>query len=344
MTRTKTKPLAGQTEGKTQEKITSEDEGSGDQVKRHEHIQGLNQEDHTYVKRSQSSDKRTPEEGAAATIGEALESVGINSPASIPVTVEEVSQHGHTVVNQGKTQQPGTSYVLSDMTRGLGNVRFDAGDVHSIPQLPIFNHANTSLSSSQAVPRIAMTVQSGVGDTLRNMNEDPAPVGDDLNLQAPVRIASMHHAASITEPKQRLPTFDGRQNWDAFWVQFEFIADQFGWDANKKLSYLMSSLRELALEFVSKIPLSNRASLPGLIDALKHRFGDNVRPETYRASLDMIKKEPKENLHEYAAKVREIMAKAYPGLEGSELFTEMLVERIVKGLPDTNLVYDVLSK
>ena len=69
-----------------------------------------------------------------------------------------------------------------------------------------------------------------------------------------------------------------------------------------------------------------------------------MRPETYRASLDMIKKEPKENLHEYAAKVREIMAKAYPGLEGSELFTEMLVERIVKGLPDTNLVYDVLSK
>ena len=85
----------------------------------------------------------------------------------------------------------------------------------------------------------------------------------------------------------------------------------------------MSSLRELALEFVSKIPLSNRASLPALIDEIKHRFGDNVRPETYRASLDMIKKESKENLHEYAAKVREIMAKAYPGLEGSELFTEM---------------------
>ena len=105
--------------------------------------------------------------------------------------MEEVSQHGHTVVNQEKTQQPVASYVFSDMTRGLGNVRFDVGDAHSIPQLPIFNQANTSLSSSQAIPRITRTVKSGVVDILRKMNEDSAPTGDDLNLQAPVRTASM---------------------------------------------------------------------------------------------------------------------------------------------------------
>ena len=38
------------------------------------------------------------------------------------------------------------------------------------------------------------------------------------------------------------------------------------------------------------------------------------------------------------------MSKAYPGLEGSDLFTSMLIDRIVRGLLDPALAYDVLSK
>ena len=59
---------------------------------------------------------------------------------------------------------------------------------------------------------------------------------------------------------------------------------------------------------------------------------------------NFIKKDTKENLREYAARVGELMSKAYPGLAGSDLFTSMLIDRIVRGLPDPALVYDVLSK
>ena len=85
-------------------------------------------------------------------------------------------------------------------------------------------------------------------------------------------------------------------------------------------------------------------NLPDLIKSLKRRFGDSVLPETHRAALDFVKKDTKENLREYAARVGELMSKAYPGLEGSDLFTSILIDRIVRGLPDPALVYDVLSK
>ena len=38
------------------------------------------------------------------------------------------------------------------------------------------------------------------------------------------------------------------------------------------------------------------------------------------------------------------MSRAYPGLEGRELFTGILTERIVNSLPDSSLVYNVLCK
>ena len=66
---------------------------------------------------------------------------------------------------------------------------------------------------------------------------------------------------NLTEPKPRLPTYNRKEDWGAFWTQFEFLADQFGWDDNKKLSYLMAGLQDIALVFVSKLPVVDRCSL-----------------------------------------------------------------------------------
>ena len=96
----------------------------------------------------------------------------------------------------------------------------------------------------------------------------------------------------------------------------------------------MAGLQDGALEYVSKLPSTIRMNLPDLIKSLKRRFGDSVLPETHRAALDLVKKDTKENLREYAARVGELMSKAYRGLKCSDLFTSMLIDRIVRGLPD----------
>ena len=96
----------------------------------------------------------------------------------------------------------------------------------------------------------------------------------------------------------------------------------------------MAGLQDGVMEYVSNLPFTIRRNLPDLIKSLKRRFGDSVLSETHRVDLDFVKKETKENLREYAAGVGELMSKAYPGLEGSDLFTSMLIDRIVRGPPD----------
>ena len=63
---------------------------------------------------------------------------------------------------------------------------------------------------------------------------------------------------------------------------------------------------------------------------MKRRFGDHVLPEIHRVNLQNLKKQVKESVQEFAARVTKLMIKAYPGLEGSELFKELSVEYMVQ--------------
>ena len=145
-------------------------------------------------------------------------------------------------------------------------------------------------------------------------------------------------------PKFSLPTYKGKGSWRSFWMQFDMVTRQFRWDDNTMLNRLIGCLQDQALEYVAQLPGYMQTSLHRLLSALEHRFGDHVLPETYRATLQSLKKQPKEGLEEYAARTRNLMAKAYPGLEGTDLFQSLSVETLVGGLSDPNLVYDVLTK
>ena len=208
--------------------------------------------------------------------------IGSGDAPSIPVTVEEMTKSSRSEI-QGDHLATYPSYDSA-----LQNMRFDAGDCVSstLPTAPLLTR--TGSNTRPAVPLI--TTQT-----------------DPTSPYLPPPAVSANRLASnvcFAEPKPRLPTFNGKQDWDAFYVQFEFLASQFGWDANKKLSYLMAGLQDGALEYVSKLPANTRMNLQDLTESLKRRFGDSVLPETHRAALDLVKKEPKENLREYAARVR----------------------------------------
>ena len=73
--------------------------------------------------------------------------------------------------------------------------------------------------------------------------------------------------------------------------------------ANKRL---VAGLEDVALEYVSILSVAFRLNLSKLAEALKLCFGYFVLPKTHRAALELAKKEPKENLREYVARVREL--------------------------------------
>ena len=95
---------------------------------------------------------------------------------------------------------------------------------------------------------------------------------------------------------------------------------------------------------MSRLTPQTRANVGQLMDALERRFGDHVLTETHRLSLENLKKNAQESLQEYAARVQTLVSRAYPGLEGLELFTSMTIDHLVSGLQDPNLVYDVKTR
>ena len=149
---------------------------------------------------------------------------------------------------------------------------------------------------------------------------------------------------SSSAPRVQLPLFKGTSEWKVFWLQFRRTARQYSWSAETTLDHLVASLRDDALQFYAELPEPTQADLSLTIDALARRFNDHGLPETYRASLMTLRKQPKETLEEYASRVHRTVAKAYPGIAGSKLADDLTIQNLVGGLPDSNLVYDVLTK
>ena len=197
--------------------------------------------------------------------------------------------------------------------------------------------------------------QSGSGDRL-GTRPIPALSSDSQQSQPVVRhrrwqvepetilAGGMEYGSHVSEPRVRLPTFDGKNDWQPFWVQFQFLTSNYGWDDSKKLGHLISCLQGAAMGYVAQLPVSIRSNLHSLTDSLARRFCDHVLPETYRANLQSMKRQPREDLYEYADRVKTLMTKAYPGLENTQLYVEMTIEYLVNGLADKNLIYDVLTK
>lgn len=61
--------------------------------------------------------------------------------------------------------------------------------------------------------------------------------------------------------KLKLPVYDGKSEWEPFWLQFNFIAQQYGWNAHTEHLHLMGSLRDIALQYVSRLPATTCTTL-----------------------------------------------------------------------------------
>ena len=140
------------------------------------------------------------------------------------------------------------------------------------------------------------------------------------------------------------PIYSGKGEWCVFWVQFERLARRFQWSEEAALDCLIYCLRDDALEHYAGENMEVRSDYGLLVSSPKRRFGDRTPHETYRASLQTLKKLQKETLEEYAARVRRLVNKAYPGIVGKPLLEDIAVEHLVNGLSDHNPIYDVMTK
>ena len=182
----------------------------------------------------------------------------------------------------------------------------------------------------------------------RNYMRGDGNYGQSQTRHSPM--ASAEHSAHtgdafhMNAPKLRLPYFNGKSEWKSFLVQFNLMSRKFGWSRDHQCEQLIFCLQDEPLSFVAQLPEHVRTDFDLLVTAMERRFGDHVLAQTYRATLQTIRKDTRESLSEYASRVSVAMSKAYPGLYGSQLFTDLTIEHLVQGLNDPNMAYDVLTK
>ncbi|CAG2247043.1 unnamed protein product [Mytilus edulis] len=133
--------------------------------------------------------------------------------------------------------------------------------------------------------------------------------------------------ASQDSYKSRLPFFNERNNWSP----------------RQQTEEIILVLKDEALTFAIELALEVRTSFMLFNSEMERRFGNNNFPETYRRELQTIKKQYKESIHEYAARIEGMFRKAYPGMD-KQLFNNISIEYTLSGLPDQSLAYDVLTK
>ena len=122
---------------------------------------------------------------------------------------------------------------------------------------------------------------------------------------------------SCQEPKMSFPIYSGKGEWCVFWVQFKRLARRFQWYEEVALDRLVYCLRDDALEHYAVENMEVQSDYGLLVSSLKRCFGDCTPNETYRPSLQTLKKQQKETLEEYAARVRDLSIRLTLILKGN---------------------------
>ncbi|CAC5382077.1 unnamed protein product [Mytilus coruscus] len=149
--------------------------------------------------------------------------------------------------------------------------------------------------------------------------------------------------ARLPIPSSRLPYFNGKGDWKTFMVQFQIIAERNYWSPRQQTEEIRLVLKDEALTFATELAPEVRTSFMLFNSKMERRFGNYNFPETYRRELLTVKKQYKESIHEYAARIEGIVRKAYPGMD-KQLFNNISIEYMLSELPDQSLAYDVLTK
>ena len=145
--------------------------------------------------------------------------------------------------------------------------------------------------------------------------------------------------------KPRIPTFDGKiDSWEPFLMQMRLLARSYRWSDWQLREQIIFALRGEASMFVSTLPIDITDDTQRLLRAMEQRFGACLLAETHRANLYNVRKHAKESMQQYSARVSQMMARAYPGMMGTDIFNNLAIEHLLRGLPDQKLAYEILTR
>ena len=251
------------------------------------------------------------------------------------------------------TPQVNASYQLSE----LGNQRpIMTSCIHPGPSVV------TSLASLQTDSLPQNTITTTTASVPRNHNHSNALHSESTNSFDSVNMSSRLNASGTNSlqpqtnspnslsqdfcPKSqsvRLPPFTGNSNesWKVWHSRFTTVANLNRWDETTKLSELTQRMQGTAAEFVfDEIPIDILSSYSSLVDELDSRFKSVETNRTFKVQFSKRLQKYNESAEEYAAELKRIYDKAYPG-RNPEMRRQLLLQQFLNGLKDKEAKFAV---
>ncbi|RXM33956.1 hypothetical protein EOD39_5080 [Acipenser ruthenus] len=164
------------------------------------------------------------------------------------------------------------------------------------------------------------------------------PQGSTDNYQS----YSSNHSANSCCSNVKLATYDGKEDWDSFFVPFEQVARRHGWTDSERVDKLHEHLRGAAIRYMCSLSEHVREDYSLLVEQLTQRFGQKDPPTAVRRRLGELGQN-KESSAEFVEGVRRLITLAYPGVE-LELQDQLAVDLFLKELRIQKVVYVIMNK
>ena len=143
-------------------------------------------------------------------------------------------------------------------------------------------------------------------------------------------------------PRAKMPTFEGKDEWDSFIRPFERLAHRSHWTHAQRLDRLHESLRGAAASFTYVQPLPVQEDYNLLCEQLQLRFGRKDPPSTARRKLSE-RRQGKESTEESAEEIRRLVARAYPD-SSIDTQDELAAEAFLGGYRSSRIAYQVMNQ
>ena len=143
-------------------------------------------------------------------------------------------------------------------------------------------------------------------------------------------------------PRAKLPTYDGKEEFDVFIVPFERMARRYNWSEQETIDRIYECLKGRAMWFLCSLPRDMLRTFAAIREALTKRFGRKDPPATVRRMLSEIRQKQESN-EEFGEEIRRLVTRAYPGVD-VVMQDQLAAEAFLKGYKNTKIAYDVLNK
>ena len=134
----------------------------------------------------------------------------------------------------------------------------------------------------------------------------------------------------------KVATYDGKQDWRSYYIQFQMIASYNGWTEEQQILHLVKALTGNARTVLADMSSQQLDSLSAIVSAIERRYQPKEKTLAHRALFNGRRQNVKEDAASYSEALRLLAVQAFPDMSVENRGSRVR-DRFVEGLNDVDL-------